>query len=61
MVVRHDRVVAALHVSDGCHGAVVVGQVGASATGVVVVEPEAMCPTIVHVESVVGYDGPHAG
>jgi len=37
------------------------GWVGASATGVVVVESKAMCPTIVHVESVVGYDGLQGG
>jgi len=56
-VIGHDCVVASLHVFDHGFSVVSLGQVGACATCVIVVETKTMCPTIIHVESVIGYDG----
>jgi len=59
--VRHDCVVATLHVFDSGGSVVVISWVGTGATSVIVVEAKAVCPAIVHVEPIVAYDGPHAG
>jgi len=55
--IRHDVVVAALHVFDGCIGAMAIGQVGTSGACVGTVEPQAMGPAVVHGESIIGGDG----
>jgi len=61
MAIGHDHVVAALHIFDcGC-SAMTIHWIGAGATCVIAIESKAMCPAIVHVETIVGDDGPHAG
>jgi len=61
VMVRHDGVVATIHVFHCCSCVMAICRVGTHATGVVVVEPEAMCPTIVHVNPIIGYDGLRSG
>jgi len=59
--VGHDCVVAALHVLNcGCC-TMPISWVGACATGMIAIEPKAVCPTIIHVESIIGYNGLHGG
>ncbi len=59
MVVRHDCVVAALHVFDGGSHVVAITWVGTCAASVIAVETKAMCPAVVHVEPVIGDNGLH--
>jgi len=56
VAIVHDGVVATLHIFYHCCGLVPFGQVGTSATGVIAIESKAMCPAVIHVEAIVGYD-----
>jgi len=51
--VGHDGVVAAMHVLDCGRGVVAISRLGTSGACVVVVETEAMGPTIVHVKPII--------
>jgi len=55
--IGHASVVATLHVYHHCCGAMPFSQVGTHAAGVIVIESKAMYPTVIHVESIIGYDG----
>jgi len=55
--IGHDCVVAALHVFDCCGGVMALGRIGACAACVIAVESQAMCPTVVHVETIIGDNG----
>jgi len=59
--VRHDHVVAALHVFDCYHDAVAISQVGAGTAGVIAIEPKSVYPTIVHVKLIIGEVGMCSG
>jgi len=61
VIIGYDCVIAILHVSDCGFSVMSLGQVGACATLVIVVETKAMHPTIIHVESIIGYNGLHDG
>jgi len=39
----------------------VIHWIGAGAAGIVMVETKAMCPAVVHIESIIGDDGPCTG
>ncbi len=52
--IGHDGTVAALQVFDGGHEAMTFCRVGARGTGMVFVESEAMGPTVIHGDAIIG-------